>query len=272
MPRPVNEHRPSPHVAGQVVFLGTGTSTGVPLLGCDCAVCTSDDPRNKRTRCGLVIGLPEGNLLVDTPTDLRSQLLREKIRIAHAVLYTHEHADHIYGLDDLRLFPFYLGYPVPLYCEEQVERRLRNAFDYAFDPNPKSTHAGAVPRVAFHRIGDDPFPLLGMLVTPIPLVHGNFRVLGFRFGNLAYCTDVNHIPEESFARLAGVETLILGALRPKPHATHFGLDQAIEAAQRVGARRTVFTHIAHEMDHATVGPTLPPGIELAYDGMRLPLV
>ncbi|HEX4132187.1 MAG TPA: MBL fold metallo-hydrolase [Pirellulales bacterium] len=268
----VNQQRPNPQIAGQLVFLGTGTSTGVPMLGCDCPVCRSDNPRNRRLRCGLLLGLPQGNLLVDTPPDLRTQLLRERVGFAHAVVYTHEHADHIYGLDDMRLFPFYIGHPVPLYCEPAVERRIRNAFDYAFDPIPRSTHAGAVPKLTFHTIGDGPFPLLGITVTPIPLEHGSFRVLGFRFGNVAYCTDTNHIPETSWPLLEGLDTVVLPALRPKPHATHFGLDQALDAARRIGARRTFFTHISHELEHDATNARLPSGIELAYDGLRIPLV
>ncbi|HEX3870381.1 MAG TPA: MBL fold metallo-hydrolase [Pirellulales bacterium] len=263
--------KPSPDLAGQVVLLGTGTSVGVPVLGCHCSTCSSTDPRNHRTRCALALGLPEGNLLIDTPPDLRTQLLRECIDIVHAVAYTHEHVDHLYGLDDLRLFPFYLGHPVPLYCEEQVELRIRKAFDYAFDPSPRSTHAGAVPQLTFHRIGQDPFDVLGAKITPIPLQHGNFRVLGFRIGNFAYCTDTNCIPEESWPLLQGLDTFVLDALRPRPHATHFSLDEAVEVAQRVGAKRTYFTHISHELEQAATDAVLPRGMALAYDGLKLPL-
>jgi phosphoribosyl 1,2-cyclic phosphate phosphodiesterase len=258
-------------IRGQMIVLGTGTSVGVPALGCGCDVCTSGDPRNQRTRCSLVLGLPEGNLLVDTPPDLRVQLLREGIGIIHAVLYTHEHADHLFGLDDLRLFPFYLGHPVPLYCEEQVERRIRHSFDYAFD-NRLATHAGAIPQLTFRRITAEPFCVLGAPVTPIRLKHGpQFDVLGFRFGNVAYCTDTNEIPAESWALLEGLDVLILDALRPRPHVTHFGLDEAISVAQRLRPKRTLFTHMSHELDYVQTNSRLPPGMELAYDGLRLPL-
>jgi phosphoribosyl 1,2-cyclic phosphate phosphodiesterase len=216
--------------------------------------------------------MPEGNLLVDTTPDLRTQLLRERIDIAHAVAYTHEHVDHLYGLDDLRLFPFYLGHPVPLYCEGQVEDRIRRAFDYAFDPEPRSTHAGAAPQLTFHRIGSGPFDLLGGRVTPIPLRHGKFRVLGFRIGDFAYCTDTNGIPEESWQLLEGLDTLVLDALRPRPHATHFSLDEAVDVARRVGARHTYFTHISHELEHAATNDYLPPTMELAYDGLKIPIL
>ena len=172
-------------IRGQLILLGTGTSVGVPSLGCPCGVCTSTDPRDKRTRCAALVGLPGGNLLIDTPPDLRQQLLREKVGIVHAVLFTHEHADHIFGLDDLRLFPFYLGTPVPLYCEPVVERRIRHSFDYAFaDDEP--THQGAVPQLVFRSIGLAPFEALGATITPVRLLHGpRFEVLGFRFGNVA---------------------------------------------------------------------------------------
>jgi phosphoribosyl 1,2-cyclic phosphate phosphodiesterase len=255
----------------ELILLGTGTSVGVPTIGCGCRVCRSQDPRNQRTRCGAILGLPEGNLLIDTPPDLRFQLLREGIGIVHAALYTHEHADHLFGLDDLRLMPFYLGHPVPLYCEDFVEQRIRKAYDYAFtDLAP--THAGAVPQLEFRRIGLEPFDVLGTRVIPIRLQHGpRFVVLGFRFGNVAYCTDTNEIPPASWPLLGGLDVLILDALRTRPHPTHYSLDEAIAVAERLRPRRTLFTHVAHELEHAETNARLPPGMELAYDGQRVPL-
>ena len=258
-------------IRGQLVFLGTGTSVGVPIPGCDCVACQSADPRNNRLRCGLALGLPEGNLLVDTPTDLRTQLLRERIGIVHAVVYTHEHADHLFGLDDLRLFPYYLGHKLPLFCEAKVEDRIRRSFDYAFIEDVGSLHAGAVPQLEITRITTAPFEVLGAPVTPIRLLHGRFEVLGFRFGNVAYCTDTNSIPEQSWPLLEGLDLLILDALRPRPHATHFSLDEAIAVAERVGARRTLFTHMSHELEHAATEARLPAGMGLAYDGLKAPL-
>ena len=252
-------------------MLGTGTSVGVPMIGCGCDVCLGGHPRNQRTRCSIALGLPEGNLLVDTSPDLRAQLLREKIGLVHAVLYTHEHADHLFGLDDVRLFPFYLGHSVPMYCEPQVEKRIRQTFDYAFRKEP-TTHAGAVPQIELHSIGLEPFSLLGQSIVPVRLKHGpRFEVLGFRFGNVAYCTDVNEIPDATWPLLEGLDVLILDALRPRPHATHFSLDQAIEVARRLQPRRTLFTHVSHELDYETTNAQLPPGMELAYDGQRVPL-
>lgn len=258
-------------IAGQLIFLGTGTSVGVPAIGCGCAVCTSGNPKNQRTRCSIILGLPEGNLLVDTPPDLRTQLLREGIGVVHSVLYTHEHADHLFGLDDLRLFPFYLGRPVPLLCEERVEARIRHSFDYAF-PEHEPTHPGAIPKLTFQRIGLSPFTVLGQSVIPIRLLHGpRFQVLGFRFGNIAYCTDTNAIPEESMERLQGLDVLIIDALRHSPHVTHFCLEEALAVIERLQPRRALLTHTSHEFDYEMTNAKLPLDVELAYDGMRIPL-
>jgi phosphoribosyl 1,2-cyclic phosphate phosphodiesterase len=256
---------------GQMIVLGTGTSVGVPMVGCGCDVCSSPNPYNKRTRCSVILGLPDGNLLIDTSPDLRQQLLREQIGIVHAVLYTHEHADHIFGLDDLRLMQFHLGGPVPLYCEPPVESRIRKSYDYAFQ-NPADLHAGAVPQLSFQRIGLEPFDVLGVRVVPIRLQHGKrFEVLGFRIGNVAYCTDANAIPPESMERLRGLDVLILDALRPAGHATHFSLEEAIEVANELAPRQTYFTHMSHELEQDATNAMLPPGMALAYDGLRIAL-
>jgi len=258
-------------IQGELILLGTGTSVGVPSIGCGCAVCQSEDPRNKRTRCSTVLGLPEGNLLIDTAPDLRFQLLREGIGVIHAVAFTHEHADHIFGLDDVRIFQFYLDQPIPLYCESLVEERIRQSFNYAFQ-DQKPTHAGAVPKLLFRRITGAPFDVLGARVIPIRLQHGpRFESLGFRVGNVAYCTDTNEIPSESWPFLEGLDVLVLDALRDRPHVTHFSLDEAVEVARRVKAKRTLLTHICHELDHASTNARLPRGMELAYDGQRVPL-
>lgn len=258
-------------IRGKMVLLGTGTSVGVPMIGCGCDVCSGGHPRNQRTRCGVVAGLPQGNLLIDTPPDLRTQLLRERIGLIHAVLYTHEHSDHLMGMDDVRLFPFHLHAPVPLYCEAPVERRIRNVFDYAFS-DVAPTHSGAVPQVEFRRIGVEPFELLGARIIPIRLLHGpRFQVLGFRLGDVAYCTDTSEIPPESLALLEGLDVLVLDALRIRPHVTHFSLDQAVEVARRLRPRQTYFTHVSHELDYDSTNARLPPGMALSYDGLELPL-
>jgi len=258
-------------LTGQMVLLGTGTSVGVPAIGCGCAVCRSTNPKNRRTRCSAILGLPGGNLLIDTAPDMREQLLREDIGLVHAVLYTHEHADHIFGLDDLRLMQFYLGGPVPLYCEEQVEARIRKSYDYAFI-SAAMTHPGAVPQLVFRRITTEPFEALGARILPVRMKHGpRFEVLGFRIGNVAYCTDVNVLPDESKAKLLGLEVLVLDALRHKAHTTHFSLEQAIEIARELRPGQTYFTHMSHDLEHDATNAMLPEGMALAYDGQRIAL-
>ncbi len=251
-------------------MLGCGTSVGVPAIGCSCQVCTSDHPRNMRTRCSVIFGLPEGNLLIDTSPDLRLQFNREGIGIAHAVAYTHEHSDHVMGFDDLRLLQFYLGHPVPAYCNQEVRQRLLEAFAYAF-ADEDQTHVGAVPAVELIDI-DGPFDVLGARVIPVRLGHGpKFDVLGFRVGNVAYCTDCKTIPEESKPLLQGLDTLILSALRPTPHPTHMNIDEAIAAARELGAKKTYFTHCSCHVDYETTMAELPAGFEVAWDGLRIVL-
>jgi phosphoribosyl 1,2-cyclic phosphate phosphodiesterase len=248
-------------------FLGTGTSVGVPMLGCDCDVCRSLNPRNHRYRCSVLIRTPNGNLLIDTPPELRLQLLREHVKLIHAVLFTHYHADHLFGLDDVRPFPKYLGEPVPLYCTDETESKIREAFSYAFAPGAELLSAGALPKLVFRRIDTEPFEVLGQRVLPIPLLHAHFNVLGFRIDDVAYCTDVNHIPEPSWPRLEGLRVLVLDALRPKPHAAHFGLDEALAVIARLKPARAYLTHMSHELEHEATNRRLPPGVELAYDGL-----
>jgi phosphoribosyl 1,2-cyclic phosphate phosphodiesterase len=255
--------------AGQMIFLGTGTSVGVPVVGCGCGVCTSDDPRDQRTRTSVLLGLPGGTLLVDTTPDLRAQLLRERIGRVDAVLYTHEHVDHLYGLDDVRPICFARGGPIPVYCEELVEDRIRRAFDYAFETAP--VPGGGIPKLEFERITTAPFEILGARVVPLRLRHGVFDVLGFRFGTLAYCTDTNGVPEQTYGLLEGLDILVLDCLRHSRHSTHFSLEESLAVAKRVGAKRTLLIHFSHEISHRDVSATLPPGVELAFDGLTVPL-
>lgn len=258
-------------ITGEMILLGTGTSVGVPAIGCGCDVCRSDNPRNKRTRCSAILGLPEGNLLIDTSPDMRTQLLREDIGLVHAVVYTHEHSDHVLGLDDLRLMQFYLGKSLPLYCEPVVEERIRKAFDYAFSDIPV-THQGAAPMLHFETIGLAPFQVLGAELTPVRLLHGpRFDVLGFRIGNVAYCTDTSEIPPESLEKLRGLDVLILDALRETPHVTHLSLSQAIEVAEKLEAKQVYFTHASHGLDYDKTNAALPSHMKLAYDGLRITL-
>ncbi len=254
-----------------MILLGTGTSVGVPAIGCDCPVCTSTHPRNNRTRSGAILGLPGGNLLFDTSPDLRHQLLREGIGMVHSVVFTHEHADHLHGLDDLRLFPFVLGHPVPLYCTALVERRIRTVFDYAFDRR-EPTHAAAAPQLQFHRIETESFETLGTRLQPIPMVHGpNCNVLGFRIGNVAYCTDTNFISDASLGLLQNLDCLVLDALRYTPHPTHFSVDEALSVVERIKPKMTYLTHLSHDLDYELANSKFPSNVRLAYDGLRIPL-
>jgi phosphoribosyl 1,2-cyclic phosphate phosphodiesterase len=241
------------------------------LIGCGCATCTSPDPRNQRTRCAVVLGLADGNLLIDTPPELRIQLIRERIGVIHAVLYTHAHADHLFGLDDVRIFPRYLGHELPVYCERRVEANIRTSFGYAFDRSTQHFPAGGVPKLAFHRIATEPFEVLGARVIPVRLEHGRRGALGFRFGGLAYCTDAKRIPPESMTLLADLDLLILDCLRREPHATHLSLDEAVDLARRLAPKQTFLTHLSHRLEHEALSRELPPGIALAYDGLRIPL-
>ncbi|GAB6167531.1 MBL fold metallo-hydrolase [Thermostilla marina] len=258
-------------IRGELVFLGTGTSHGVPLIGCGCRVCRSNDPRNRRTRCAVVFGLPFGNLLIDTPPELRLQLTRERIGVIHAVAFTHGHADHLFGLDDLRIMNKYLGGGVPLFCEEQVENRIRRAFDYAFSEAARRLPHGGIPELQIHRIGPEPFDLLGAEIVPVRLAHGSWDILGFRIGKTAYCTDVKTIPEPSKAQLYDLDCLILDCLRKEPHPTHMSLDEALVAVEELRPKRCYFTHMCHRLDHAELEASLPENVRPAYDGLRIPL-
>lgn len=250
-------------------FLGTGTSVGVPMIGCTCAVCVSANPRNHRYRCAVLVRMPQGSLLIDTPPELRLQLLREKVSTVHAVLFTHFHADHVFGLDDVRPLCRQLGGPMPLYCEGAVEEKIRAAFAYAFKAENQHLPLGYVPRMTFQRIQEDePFSVLGQRIVPIPLVHGPFHVLGFRIDDVAYCTDVSQIPDRSWRLLEGLRVLVLDALRPNPHPGHFSLGQALEVIAELRPQQAYLTHMSHELEHEATNKRLPTGVELAHDGLQ----
>lgn len=240
------------------------------MIGCDCEVCRSTNPRNQRYRCAVLMRFPQGNILIDTPPELRLQLLREKVSLVHAVLFTHYHADHLFGLDDLRPIPHRLGGPVPLYCTAEVERKIRDTFAYAFRPEAQQMPMGYVPKLTFQRITEAPFTVLGQRVVPIPLVHAQFDVFGFRVDDVAYCTDVNRIPPESWPLLDNLRVLVLDALRFRPHPGHFSLDEALEVIARLKPARAYLTHMTHEIEHEAVNRQLPAGVELAYDGLTFP--
>jgi len=247
----------------RVVFLGTGTSHGIPMIGCRCEVCTSNDPHDRRTRASILIQRGERALLVDTTPELRLQCVACGVARVDAVLFTHQHADHIVGLDDLRRFNALQQASLPCYGSKHTLDVLRRMFPYAFADDPE--YPSAKPHLTLHPI-DGPFELFGMPVVPVPLWHGRLPILGYRVGRFAYCTDCSRIPEESIERLGGLDVLVLDALRRRPHPTHMNLDQAVATAHRIGARRTFFTHIAHELMHEAVNAELPAGMSLAYDG------
>ncbi len=250
----------------RVTFLGTGTSTGVPVVGCRCGVCLSDDPRNKRLRQSVKFEMGGKIFLIDTTPDLRLQLLREPIPRLDFLLYTHSHADHLMGLDDVRPFNFRQRETIHAFASPMTAAGIRRAFSYIWSD---SQAGGGKPQIELHEI-TGPFTHEGVTITPIPVRHGDWTIFGYRIGPFAYITDTNGIPEESLALLEGVDTLALDGLRPAPtHPTHFTIGEAVSAAKRVGARTTYIIHVAHEVDHETVEATLPPNIRLAWDGLVL---
>ncbi len=251
-----------------VVMLGSGTSTGVPVIGCACPVCTSDDPRNRRSRASALLRFadPESrarSVVIDTATDFREQALRERIERVDAVLYTHAHADHLFGLDDLRIYNFRQGGAIRCYGSEQTLERVRNTFSYVFENGPEG---GGKPSLELVPVAGS-FELCGRTVVPIPVWHGELPVFGYRLGRFAYVTDCSAIPERSMGLLAGLDLLILGALRYREHPTHLSVGEALAAAVAIGARRTVLTHLACEIDSARPRFPLPSSVEFGCDGM-----
>jgi len=253
---------------GRVTFLGTGTSQGVPVIACECAVCRSTDPHDRRLRPSIYVEVPgRTSLLVDTAPDFRQQALTHAIRRIDAVLFTHAHADHILGFDELRSFNFLQGGPIPCYANGFALDILKRTFYYVFDGLPRL--GGGVPQVDVHEVGTEAFTVGGVRVVPIPLWHGRMPILGFRFGSFAYLTDCNRIPDESWPLLEGLDTLVLDALRDEPHTTHFTVAEAVETIVRLGPRRAYLTHMTHDLGYAETNARLPAGIELAYDGLKV---
>lgn len=248
----------------ELLFLGTGTSAGVPMIGCKCDVCTSTDPRDKRMRPSVVISYGDTRVLVDTTPELRLQCIANNVDRIDAVVFTHAHADHIMGLDDVRRFNYSKGGPLDLWADERAFTTIQHCFSYAFKPLDPQIDVFR-PQLVHRRI-DGPFEINGVRWTPVPLMHGKLEVKGFRVGRMAYCTDVNFIPAESFELLRDLEVLVLDALQYKKHVTHFSVDEAIEAARRIGAKQTLFTHIAHSLPHELTNRALPQGMRLAFDG------
>ena len=253
----------------RVTFLGTGTSVGVPVMTCDCAVCTSSDARNDRLRAGLLLewsvdgdaGLVR--ILVDTTTDLRQQALRARIDRVDAVIYTHHHADHVLGLDELRIYNFVHRIKIPLYGSQLTIDRIRAMFNYAFDGATRGA-----PRLDLCPV-DGAFELYGREVVPVPVMHDHLPIFAYRIGGFAYVTDCSEIPEESAELLRDLDILVIDALRREPHPAHFTLDQALEEIERLQPRQALLTHLSHEFDHATLAAALPDHVDVAFDGLSL---
>lgn len=248
-----------------LTVMGSGTSMGVPTIGCACAVCTSTDPHDRRTRPSIMVDYGGHKVLIDTTPDFREQAIREGIRVLDAVLYTHAHADHVLGLDDLRPLTFHRGGSIPLYGRSDTVATLRRMFSYIFDGNYKY---GGLAQVELHEISG-PVELFGATFEPLPIMHGDTEIWGFRFGAAAYLTDFSDIPPATMERLTRLDILFLDALRHKPHPTHSTVENSLSLVDRLKPKRAFFTHIAHDLGHAATNAKLPPHVRLAHDGMKL---
>ena len=249
-------------------LLGTGTSFGVPQIGCRCPTCTSSDPRDRRSRTAALIETRGKRLLIDTPPELRLQLVAAGIDRVDAVLFTHAHADHVHGIDDLRALSVLQGAVLPAYGSRETMAELAVKFPYIFNPSFVVPAGTSKPELAPHVLeGGVTVAIAGVAVLPLSLPHGDQRVLGYRIGPIAYITDVKTIPDDAIAALAHLDVLVLNALLSRPHPLHLSVPEAVAVAQRIGARRTLFTHLTHENTHAALAAKLPAGIAPAYDGL-----
>jgi phosphoribosyl 1,2-cyclic phosphate phosphodiesterase len=248
-----------------LTVLGSGTSMGVPTIGCDCAVCHSPDPLDRRTRPSIMLEYGGKVVLIDTTPDFRQQAIRENIRRLDAVLYTHAHADHILGLDDVRPLSFHRPQKIPLFARPADAEIIRRIFRYIFDEDYKF---GGLAQVELHLISG-PVELFGARFDPVKVLHGDTEIIGYRFGEAAYLTDFSSIPEASFSQLTGLDVLFLDALRHKPHPTHSTVESSLKIVERVQPKRAFFTHICHDLPHQATNATLPPNVRLSYDGMKL---
>lgn len=253
----------------RILFLGTGTSTGVPTLCCECAVCQSDDPRNNRLRSSIMVENEGYQILIDTSTDLRQQCLRHRITHIDSILYSHHHADHVNGIDELRCFNFFNKTVTPCYGSEMTLSAIKKNFSYIF--NGSQPQGGGIPQIEMVTVNSEPFTLGKIKITPVDIRHGNLTILGYRLNDSAYITDCSGIPDASRKKLLDLDLLILNALGFKPHPTHFCLDQALAAIANLKPKRAILTHINHNFDHEKVSAELPENVELAYDGMTVDL-
>ncbi|HHT9125587.1 MAG TPA: MBL fold metallo-hydrolase [Candidatus Brocadiia bacterium] len=248
-----------------IIFMGTGTSHGVPMIACDCKVCTSDNPKNYRTRSSILISENSHNILIDAATEFRLQCIRNNVRRLDAVLLTHPHADHIFGLDDVRQFNWVQKEEIPVYGTEDTVKTVRNIFSYVFNDK----HAlGSKPRFSLNTLSGK-LNLFNQEIIPIDVSHGSEMATGYRIGGFAYITDVSAIPESSIKKLKGLDVLVLGALRYTPHPKHFTIQQAVKIVQELHPKQTFLTHIAHEIEHEETNSALPEKVRLAYDGLEI---
>ncbi|MFD1121469.1 MBL fold metallo-hydrolase [Methylophilus flavus] len=252
----------------QLTILGAGSSAGTPALGCTCATCVSTDSRNKRTRCSSMVTLDDGRvILIDTSPDLRQQALREHMHRVDAVLYTHTHADHLHGIDDLRAFCQINRCQIPLYSYPEAISHIQDKFGYTLrDPS----HYWDLPVLAAH-IVETPFEVAGVKVIPIPVMHGKIRIYAYRIANLVYMTDVSAIPETSYQWLQDVDVLLIDCLRETPHPTHVSVSESLALISRIGAKRNVLIHMTHELEYHALQASLPSNVVVGYDGLQLAL-
>ncbi len=250
----------------ELIFLGTGTSQGVPVIACNCNICCSKNPKDQRLRTSVLIRDEHQTIVIDSGPDFRQQLLREEVQSLDAVLFTHEHKDHIAGLDDIRAFNYRYDKAMNVYCTDAVETALRREFNYVFE----NQHYPGVPKINLHSITKEPFKIGSWNIIPLPVMHLNLPVLGFRIGHLSYVTDANFMSSETKDKIRGSQILILNALRNEKHPSHFTLDEAIDLANELEVPEVYFTHISHQLGlHDDVQSKLPPHMHLAYDGLTL---
>lgn len=253
----------------KVTFLGTGTSQGIPVIACDCLVCKSQDVKDNRTRTSIMISVNDKNIVVDTGPDFRQQMLREKVSHLDAILFTHEHKDHVAGLDDVRAFNFVSNAPMPIYLTSQVLSALKREYQYVFD----GTNYPGIPQVDIHVINQDTFELFGEEIIPIEVMHYKLPVKGFRVRNFTYITDANFIDEENIKKIEGSEIIVINALRKTKHISHFNLHEALEFIERINPKKAYLIHMSHLLGtHSQISNELPKNVELSYDGLTIELI